>query len=229
MFKTILKVFRIFKYEYVQVWAPIVTFIITIIWGFGGFSLKNDINYWKNWENACVFSTVFYTILLFITGLFGGRFVGLIDLQVNADLKEFLKEHLKKVGTIVSSLIIIVIFAIFIGKENLLLIDIPLNRIELMALYFFISLLYLKINKILAKSNIPEKDEMKNSILYCDGPISFTFLILVIYAMVLGSQKINDLGINPFFSGAIAFQMILSNIIWGIIDNSQRIKKYSGG
>ncbi len=228
MFKFILKGFLIFKYEYVQIWAPIVVFIITIIWGFGLF-FETDILYWKNWEDACVFSTLAYTVLLYLSGMFGGKFKGVIDLNKGVDLglylKVYLKVYLKKVGAIGLLIIFIGILAISIGKEKMVFIDIPLGRIRIMLLYFLISLSYFGLNIILIKIDVPEKDEIVNSIKYCDGPTCITFFVLFIYAYWLGSQKINELKIDPFFSGAIAFQMILSNIIWGMMDNSARIKK----
>ncbi len=225
MFKFILKGYLIFRYEYVQIWAPIVVFIITIIWGFWGLFFETDISFWKNWENVCVFSTLAYTILLYLSGMFGDKFKGVIDLNKGVDFGVYLKAYLKKVGAIGLLIVIIGILAISIGKEKMLFIDMPLGRIIIMLLYFLISLFYFGLNIVLIKIDVPEKDEIVNSIKYCDGPTCITFFVLFIYACCLGSQKINELTINSFFSGAIVFQMILSNIIWGMMDNSARIKK----
>lgn len=218
MFKTILQHFKKVKwkligkgiYKWVQILAPFVVFGLTIFWGF---TLKND-EHCKSWEHACVYSTLIYTGLLFGAGLLGDKFKGVNSRQA--------------IG-ISLLLFCIILFAISTLKEELVFFEVSLCRIIIMLLYFLISLSYFIINIVLIKADIPEKDEIINSIKYCEGPISLIFIILFIYALDLGSQKINDLGIDPFFSGAIAFQMILSNIIWGIIDNSQRIKKCLGG
>lgn len=214
MFKTVLQAFKKVKwkkvgkgiYKWAQILAPVLVLGLTI---YLGFTLKTD-EYFQGWEQACVYSTLIYTALIFVTGLLGDKFEGVS----------------RKQGVIISLLLFgVILCAISTLKEELVFIEVSLNRTGLMVLYCAISWCYLAVNIVLITANIPEKDEIINSIKYCEGPISLTFIILAIYALDLYCRQSDDPGINPFFSGAVAFQMILSNVIWGIIDNNQRVKK----
>ena len=215
MFKSFIKTLKTIKwkpigkgiYNWVQILAPFIVFILTIILGV---TLKAN-EYCKSWDQACVVATLIYTGLIFGAGLAGEKFKGVDNNQV--------------IG-ICLLLFAIILCSISTLREKLVFSDITLCRLSIMGLYIIISLSYFFINILMIKANVPEKDELINSVKYCEGPIAFIFVILFLYACSLGLKKIGDLKIDSFFSGAIAFQMILSNIIWGMMDNSARIKKY---
>lgn len=215
MSKTILQVFKKVKqafkkvnWEGVASWTPIVIFFATITYGFSGIIFRNDKPY-KMWEVAAVYSTLVYTLVILITGLLTSKFKG-----VNY-----------KQGMIITALLaLIVYFALSNLQEKLGFLDVSLCRAGTMLLYLLISMCYVTIDAILITARIPEKDEIINSVLYCDGPTCIIFSVLLLFAFISGFQKTNELN-DTFFSGAIAFQMILASIVWGIIDNSERIKK----
>lgn len=54
---------------------------------------------------------------------------------------------------------------------------------------------------------------------YSDAPIAISLLILWLYSIYLGDTVIINDNLESFFSGAIAFQLIVSNIIWSFSDD----------
>ena len=60
----------------------------------------------------------------------------------------------------------------------------------------------------------------RQSLRYSDGPMCIGFGLLFLYASWLGEARIQRDGMDSFFAGAIAFQMMLSNIIWMFADNA---------
>ena len=46
------------------------------------------------------------------------------------------------------------------------------------------------------------------------------FIILLLYVFHIGVDEIQDEGLEHFYQGAIAFQLIFSNIIWMYNDNN---------
>ncbi len=222
MFKAILKAFRnilqALKKINWEVWTPIIILVPTIIYGISGIMFKNDRPY-RTWEVAAVCSTIAYTLMILITGLSGDKFKG-----VNY-----------KQGIIIGLLLVFIIyFALSTLAEELEIVDIPLQRVGIMMLYLCISICYVVIDFILIRAHIREEDEIKKSIFYCDGPSCVIFSVLLIFAYISEFQKINELN-DTFFSGTIAFQMILASIVWGVIDNNESIgnwkliKKLTGG
>lgn len=187
-------------YRRVQQISPILILITTIVIIF---IYKEKITIW---EDTGFYSVLAYTLVLYLAGLFGNKFDGLKK---------------KQPWIILSLIIFILIITTSIIKKELLIWEAPLERTHIMLLYLLIVLLFIIINCILIKANVPEKGELKNSLKYNEFPIFIAFLLLTSYAWALGDEKIKELGIDPLLSGAIGISLLTSNIIWGIIDNNQ--------
>lgn len=57
------------------------------------------------------------------------------------------------------------------------------------------------------------KDDIENGLQYTDNPTRIIFLLLTVFAFILCHFKVYE-GMEMFFSGAIAFELILSAIAW---------------
>lgn len=210
IFQVFKKVKQAFKKINWEVWAPIIILVIAIIYGISGIVLKNDRPY-RTWELAAVYSTIAYSVVLWLLGFLRKKFEGARFEQ----------------GMIITLLLLFIVYCAYSTlAEELKLFDRPLHRVGIMVLYLLISITYIAIDFILIRTttNKSEKEEVKNSFFYCDGPTCIVFSVLLIFAFISKIQKTNELN-DTFFSGAIAFQMILASIVWGIIDNSERIRK----
>ena len=98
----------------------------------------------------------------------------------------------------------------------------PFGRIEIMFLLVLTTLLFVIVDFLLFKflySSLPKVSKSYLlSLIFSDIPITLAFIILTVYAVLL--KKENELrNMDAFFGGTIAFQMILSNIIWTFTDD----------
>ena len=59
-----------------------------------------------------------------------------------------------------------------------------------------------------------DKINYATNLLYSDIPVTIGFGTLLVYSYYIGNDVIKDKNLEHFFEGAIAFQMISSNIIW---------------
>ncbi len=79
------------------------------------------------------------------------------------------------------------------------------------------------------KNNLTEAqlrpfEEVRSSVLYCDTPARWCFSILSIFVILLTLKALIytdqmdafSVGIKPFISGAVSFQLIFSNYIYGL-------------
>lgn len=218
MFKTILKAFRTilqaFKkvnWERVAFWTPIAILVASIIYGFSGIVFGNDEPY-KMWEDAAICSTVVYTLVILLTGI----------LEKDKEDKRAKFEGVNRnQGILLGVLLLLILVFAYINLFNE-----TLQCVGRLQFFLYISICYVIIDCILIKADIPEKNETINALFYCDGPTFIIFSVLLIYAACISvfqkTSKVND----SFFSGAIAFQMILASIVWWFIDNCEHIKKW---
>jgi hypothetical protein len=56
--------------------------------------------------------------------------------------------------------------------------------------------------------------------MFSDIPVSVAFVVLSCYSLILGDIKLSTEHMDSFFAGAVAFQMIISNIIWTVNDDA---------
>ena len=170
--------------------------------------------YGKIWEDVSVVATIIYALLLYISGFFFKKFTGLKDWQK---------------GLIGIFIFIITLFSLpFIygffevifpnitnfDYLNKLYGDINYSRSLKMLLLFLISLLFTIIDFIMLKKAVDSKINYATNLYVSDIPVTITFLILLLYALHIGDETIKREYLNHFYEGAIAFQMIFSNIIW---------------
>lgn len=165
---------------------------LTVVWGFVGIAHEP----WKNWEVAAVFLTFIYSCWLFANGFWIKRnFKGL---------------PIGKTGVIVLSII-------FLGIVSYSLAFNQYDRWKIMLLLFIAAMLCSITDYLLGNEskNNPTFNGFNKLFYYSDLPITIAFGILFGYSLKMHGNEIMD----PFFSGAIAFQMILSNFLWSFFDD----------
>ena len=164
-----------------------------------------DGNYGAIWESASILSTIGYAVIIYTFGFFGGKFTNLHD-------------RYKGVIAIIIAIIIYLswpfvanIFNLFYEASET---GVIYKRTSIMFQLVGISFLFLVIDIIMLKKSNTEKINYTINIRYSDFPVLVGLIVLCGYAYYLGDQTIETNKLNHFFEGAIAFQMIFSNIIW---------------
>lgn len=150
---------------------------------------------WKNWENASVISTLIYAAFYYY------------KLFRNPEYEKVKRAHLGLVGLF---LFIITVLSVVS--------TIQMNRVIYMAIICAISGIYCYIDYKLKTGDL--ELSYTTTLKYSDIPVSIAFLILLIYSAILNfTDPMELIKMEPFFGGAVAFQMILSNIIWSFTDD----------
>jgi hypothetical protein len=169
---------------------------------------------WFRWEVAAFISTVLYSFYVYIFKgtLFSPQFM----LSNN-------RKH--KIGLVVLCIIILSIAALLSVNGRLHWVNVPdFDRpIEVkMGCLWISSILFVIAVTLLSKGGRNDRvaKSFRQSLRYSDGPICVSFGLLFFYACWLGEPRIKHEGMESFFAGAIAFQMILSNIMWMFADNA---------
>lgn len=197
--------------------SPNIISFIALILGvyYSFFGPNKDANSFKNWENVAVTTTIIYAIILYSVGLFGSEF-----------------ENVKKIprGIIITLLLIIILITVpfsfaFIGElfnsvtftkiANI----ISWERTDKMWLLTITALSFLVIDLFMEKSEGDKKIKFHINRMYSETPVFISFGILLAYSYYIGNSNIINDGLEPFFAGTVAFQMISSNIIWTFNDD----------
>lgn len=100
-----------------------------------------------------------------------------------------------------------------------------IGRIGKMIILTFTAFVFMMIDVAMKKKGINAGIKFNVNFLFSEFPIFLSFLILTVYAIILGEENIHKDGHEAFFSGVVAFQMIVSNIIWSINDDDLFNKK----
>ena len=169
-----------------------------------------DGNYGQIWEDVSVVATLTYAIIIYMWGFFGGKFGNLSD-----PLKGI-------IGFIVILLIPILSISFIIGFVRIWFPSLDgfygeyfaIPRTVKMVLLILVSILFLIVDYIMLKKADTNKINYATNLYQGDFPVVAGFIVLGLYAFYLGDQAIETNKLNHFFEGAIAFQMIFSNIIW---------------
>ena len=186
----------------------LIVLILSVLYGFLG--PNKDVFSFKNWENVSVTTTIIYAAVLYGFGLFGGKFdklkrmpkafvitfLGIIIFTTIPFSSAFFGEFFKNA---------------FLNKLALILDG---GRIVKMWLLTITASFFLVIDAIMMKSEGDDKIKFHINLKYSELPVFGTFIILLAYSYFLGDIKITKYGMDSFFAGAVAFQMISSNIIW---------------
>jgi hypothetical protein len=169
---------------------------------------------WSRWEVAAFISTVLYSFYIYILRgtLISPRFM----------LTENRKRSIALVGICIT---ILSISALLSVNGRLHWVNVPdfgrPTEVKMGCLWIS-SILFVTAVTLLSKGGRNDRvaKSFRQSLRYSDGPICVSFGLLFFYACWLGETRIKHEGMDSFFAGAIAFQMILSNIIWMFADNA---------
>lgn len=180
---------------------------LTVIYGVFGFSKQ----LWKNWEDAAVFFTLVYTIFLYAKGFF------IKDRTTNKATFEGLP--LAKIGLIALGVIILAIVTTFqvfnviheFRPESLF----ETSRWIIILLLFLMAAIFSWIDYLIGNAGLPVSNDFMRSFYYSDLPVTFAFGILFCYSVKMDGET----NMDPFFGGAIAFQMMMSNFLWSFMDD----------
>jgi hypothetical protein len=97
------------------------------------------------------------------------------------------------------------------------------GRATLMWLLVFMAFIFVGIDVALYKGLATDYPRKSNAFLcsmkFSDIPVLVAFAMLALYAISLGSGEIQNTHLDEFFAGAIAFQMMVSNLIWTFTDD----------
>lgn len=167
-------------------------------------------NYGQIWENVSIVATIFYAFSLYLAGFYFKKFEGLTEKEKGL------------IGIIVLLLIPLISLPYIVGFLKIFFVNMDklyndyflLSRSSKMSILLIISILFAFVDyKMLKKAN-DNKINFATNLFYSDIPVSVAFATLLIYSLFIGNETIKKENLDHFFEGAIAFQMIFSNIIW---------------
>lgn len=171
-----------------------------ILWGW----LRGGLKPWENWEHASIIGTMLYA-----AGLYMKLF---LDNQLSG----------KKLALAVLAVGMLLIASGLSGIPDLSIGGKAIytnSRTTTMFLLFVAASLFCALDGVFATHDGRYSVSYKNSLKFSDAPITLAFLTLWLYSMYVQSDQKLAESLDPFFSGAIAFQMILSNFVWSITDD----------
>ena len=168
-------------------------FLSVIIWGMFGIQDST----WRNWEDASVFLTLILTFIVYYNGFWGEKnFKGIQHEKIGYFF-------LVIIGTLIG-IVALLINALHYYFPQYISYEMP--RFIVMPIILVISILLSYIDYQVGKNNYIF---MMKLFYYSDLPIIITFLILSIYSILYMDSK----ELEPFYSGAIAFQMMISILL----------------
>lgn len=169
------------------------------------FTKGNSANIGNIWEDIAVFTTIAYAAAIYIIGFFSKSFDGLSRPDI---------------GWITLALIVIG----FMTKDhiqdawNYIFNDSPhieyISRTIKMRNLLIMSALFTFIDFKMMKKAQNNKINYASNFWYSDFPVTIIFGILFALSIKIGDETIKKNSLDLLFQGAIAFQLLLSNIIW---------------
>jgi len=186
-----------------------ITFFVLLLGVLYGFLGPNKGMFcFKNWENASVTTTIIYAVVLYGYGLFGDKFDNLKKLP-----RGFVITFLVIIFFITLPFSLAFVADLFNLDKWALILDV--GRIAKMWLLTITALLFLFVDALMMKSEkFEEIIKFNINLKYSELPVLGVFIVLLVYSYFLGNIKITEYKLDSFFAGAVAFQMISSNIIW---------------
>jgi hypothetical protein len=154
---------------------------------------------WRNWEISALLFTLIYTVYIYWENRLCFKSVfGWWAMALGA-----------------APLLLLVIVVILANNQ--------VSRPTLMWLLVTAAAIFVGMDFALYESlqaDYPRKSNaFRCSMKFSDIPVFVAFVTLAIYAETLGSKQIRDSHLDAFFAGAIAFQMMVSNLIWTFTDD----------
>ncbi|MFM2224727.1 MAG: hypothetical protein RJA07_929 [Bacteroidota bacterium] len=163
---------------------------------------------WKCWETCALGFTLLYTVYIYAQGW----------------RKKFFKELDGGIGLILGIAFILLLFVNLISANEFINIfnfhlDRPWVMISLLSTTFIFVIVDFLLFKFLFIKQPKISSAYLLSLKYSDIPITLTFTFLTIYSFILKHEnKLEQM--DAFFGGTIAFQMMLSNIVWTFTDDA---------
>lgn len=181
------------------------TCIVLSVTKFFGYSKLSP---WKNWEVGALGYTLIYTIILYIQGF----------------RKKYFKDVVGDMGVLLGLSIAGLVFVFLLsGNEFFHIFTFSFDRRLSMVFLLITTILFVALDFILFRALVHTHPTVSRayflSLKFSDIPILIAFSFLAIYAFILGEAEIDSEHMDSFFSGTIAFQMMLSNIIWTLTDD----------
>lgn len=193
----------------------VVTMIVIIV--LYGFLNGDSSSICKNWEDISIVATLFYAITIYLYGFFNKKFSGLSENQKGfigiivfliipmislTFIFGFLKNHFN--------------WALKIYNDHLIV-----DRVWRMGILVIVAVLFCVVDYIMWKYANTDKINYATNFWYSDIPVTIAFVVLLGYAYYLtynptylATSNYSLANYEHFFEGAIAFQLILSNIVW---------------
>lgn len=181
-------------------WYVVLLIILAIVWSIRRSSSKP----WHDWEIASIVTTIIYAAIVYIK-LFR-------DNEIER----------KKLLLSVPALAVIGIAALMSGIEKLDVNGMTLfesSRTKTMGALFIGSCCFCAVDKLLGTPGSTTEQSFMKALKYSDVPVMLAFLVLWYYSWSIGSNPDVMAQMDPFFAGAIAFQMMLSNVVWSFTDD----------
>lgn len=182
-------------------------FLLILGVGYGFLGVSEDP--WMNWEHSSIGITFILTGIMYVDGFF---------LK-----KNFVNLDISKVGLMVLAIIAIVISSGVLVSHAAYEFD-PNSKFSMsIARSIRMGVLLLSVIALswidysIGKNGNPEYRKL---FFYSDVPVSVTIGILFAFALVQGVNS----GLEPFYSGAIAFQMMMSILIWTFVSSDEIIE-----
>ncbi len=170
---------------------------------------------WFNWEIAGFFSTVIYSYYIYLVeGMMGGSKFLLTN------------KRKSKIGLVITCLLLLTITTLLSLNHHTRWINTEITskfpNITKMLFLFVSSIFFVIAVRLLSfgPNNDPIAKSFRASFLYSERPICIGFGMIFVYACLLGEKRITEEHMESFFGGAIAFQMMVSNVIWVFTDDA---------
>jgi hypothetical protein len=187
------------------------TILFIILGSFYFLSIKKDFhNGTLVWEFTSYFGTLFYTIWFWYISTNGKEI--LIKLSKSDPVKSF-----RIIGPVIALLALITVFHfILIFGKNILCDFLTQNSVIItLALIVIVYIIFYYINSLVIENNGTDSltKELSNTFNCVDKPSLYIFITLLLYSIYV-SYTGNLQSMEMFFSGAIAFELLLSGYIW---------------
>jgi len=187
---------------------PLILLLVCVVASMTKLFGYSNLSPWKNWEISALGYTLIYTIIIYVEGF----------------RKKYFKSLVGDMGVLLG-LSVAGLFFVFLlsGNEFFHLFTFSFDRRLSMVLLLITTVLFVALDFILFKALVHKHPTVSRayflSLKFSDVPILIAFSFLAIYAFILGKSEIDKEHMDSFFSGTIAFQMMLSNIIWTLTDD----------